>query len=72
MGVSQPHQVHHALNRAVLARRTVQRVEHKVRRCLGQFQRNIATHVDAGDAVAARFERIGNAIAAHQRNQAFG
>ena len=65
MGIGQPHQVHHALDRAVFPRRAVQRVEHHVGRGLGQLLRDIAAHVDAGDLVPTRFQRRSYAFPAH-------
>ena len=72
MGIFEPHQVEHALHRAILARDAVERVEHDVGLCRGKPLRDIAVHVDARDAMAARFERVGDAIAAHQRHFALG
>ena len=64
MGVAEPHQVHHALHRAVLAGRAVERVEHDVGRGLGEPRGDVAVHVDPGDAMAAALERVGDAVAA--------
>ena len=51
MGVGQPHQVEHPLHRAIFARHAVERVEHDIGLGLGETQRNIAAHIDPGDAV---------------------
>jgi hypothetical protein len=72
MGVAKAHQVHHALHRAVLARRAVQGVEHNVRLRFGQAGGDVLAHVDAGHAVAEAFQRIGDARAAHQRHVPLG
>ena len=71
MGIGEAHQVHHPLHAAILAGAAVEGVEHDVRRSFGQLERDIAAHVDAGNRVAARFERLGDALAAHQRHRAF-
>ena len=70
MGVGEAHQVHHALHRAVLARHAVERVEHDVGRGLGEPRGDVAVHVDPRDPVPARFQRLGDALAAHQRDRA--
>ena len=66
MGVSQPHQVHHPLHRAILAGAAMQRIEHDIWLGFGQAQRDIAVHVDPRDRVPARFQCFGNAFAGHQ------
>ncbi len=71
MGVGEVHQVHHPLDRAVLPRRAVQRVEHDVGLGLSQPERHVAIHVDPRDLVSARLKRVGNAGAAHQRDGPF-
>src|SRR3546814_18588911 len=53
---------------AGLARHAVERVEHHAWRGLGNARGNVPVHIDAGDTVSAAFERIGHALAAHQRN----
>ena len=56
-------------------RRRLDRVESRgvdlvrLGRSLGQPRGNIAAHVDLGDPVATLLERIGHAIAAHQRDR---
>src|SRR3546814_3782333 len=47
-------------------------VEHDIGLRLGEPQRDVAVHVDPRNLVAARFERVGDAIAAHQRHLALG
>src|SRR5690606_32253758 len=71
MSVGNAHQVHHALDGAVLAGNTVERVEHHVGPGLVQPQRDLAIHVDPRDLVPARLERLGDALAAHQRHRPF-
>src|SRR3546814_13648434 len=70
--IFEAHQVEHALYGAIFARDAVERVEHHIGFGFGEPQRDVAVHVDARDLVAARFERVGDAIAAHQRHFALG
>ena len=72
MGVSEAHQVHHALDGAVLARRAVERVEHDVGAQVGERRGDVAVHVDPGDAVAAAFERVGDAVTGDERDVPLG
>ena len=67
MGIGQAHQVHHALHRAILARHAMERVEDDIGRSFGKTLRDLPVHVDARDPMAARFQRLGHALAAHQR-----
>ena len=64
MGIGQAHQVHHALHRAIFARDAVQRVEDDVCLRFGKALRHVAVHVDAGDFVAARLQRLGHTLPA--------
>jgi hypothetical protein len=50
VGVGDTHQVEHALHRPILAGVAVQRVEHDVRAMLLEHARDVAVHVDFGDA----------------------
>jgi hypothetical protein len=68
--IGQPHQIEHPLHRAILAGNTVERVEHDIGLGLGEAQRNVAAHVDPGDAMALALERIGHAAPARQRDRA--
>ena len=73
MGIFDPHQVHHALDRAVLARGSVERIEHHIGLQFGEPQRDIALHVELGDVgPAAAPQRIGDAPGAGQRHFALG
>ena len=72
MGVADAHQVHQALDGAVLAGRAVEGVKHHVRLHRGEHLGEVAIHVDAGDAVAEALQRIGDAGAAGQRHLALG
>ncbi|MCY1172909.1 hypothetical protein D9M73_130530 [compost metagenome] len=72
MGVGQPHQIEHALHRTVFARRSVQRVEHDVGFGFGELDRDIARHIDRGDAVPERLQRLDDVRAGHQRHVALG
>ena len=71
MGIGQPHQVHHALYRAIFAGGTVERVEHHVGRSFVQPLRHIMAHIDPGHPVAALLQRQSDALAAHQRDRPF-
>ena len=69
VGVADVHQVHHALHRAVLARRPVERVEHHVGFELGQPLRDIMVHVELGDVGPAPLaQRLGHPAPAGQRD----
>ena len=60
MGVLQPHQVEHALHRAVLARRAVERVEHDIGLRLGQpraTSRSMSIRVTWWPSASARRQR---------------
>ena len=70
MGVSEPHQVHQALDRAVFPRRAMERIEHHIRRGFGKHLRNIPAHIDPRDLVSTLFQRSGDFVAAHQRDRA--
>ena len=72
MGIRDAHQIKHALHAAVLAGRAVQRVEDEIGLRLGKARGDVAAHVDAGDAVAVRLERIGATVARQERYGAFG
>ena len=72
MGIGDAHQVEHALHAAVLARRTVQRVEDEIGLRRGKARGDVAAHVDPRDAVAVRLERIGATVARQERYGAFG
>lgn len=71
MGIGEAHQIEHPLYRPVLPRHAVERVEDDIGLGLMQAHGDIAAHVDAGDAVALAFQRIGHARAAGQRDGAF-
>ena len=58
MGIGQPHQVHHALNRSVLTRRAVKRVEHDVRPGPGKPLRHVANTPGSTVNVTYRNGRI--------------
>ena len=59
MGIGQPIRSSMPCTRAVLARRAVQRVEDEIGLRRGKARGDVAAHVDPGDAVAERLERIG-------------
>ena len=66
MRVRNAHQIEHALNAAIFARNTMKRVENDVGRSLGELCRDIAAHIDGGDAVALHLESIAHAAAGHE------
>ena len=69
MGVVQAHQVHHALDGAVLARRSVKRVEHDVGLQLGQAAATSRSMSSSVTLVQPRVaQRLGDALAAGQRH----
>src|SRR5229473_2193629 len=67
MRVGDAQALEHALDRAVLAARAVQRVEDDVgaRRERGEERFEVARHVDAAYVVADRSQRVGAAAAGH-------
>jgi hypothetical protein len=50
----------------------VERVEHEIGLGLGQLERDVATHVDPGDAMTERLQRVGHAGAGQQRHLSLG
>jgi len=61
-----------ALDGAVLARPAVQKVERDLGLEVRQDRRNVAPDIDAGDPIAAAFQRVGAGLAGPQRHLAFG
>src|SRR5262249_42883007 len=69
MGVRDGEDLEDALDAAVLAEGTVQRIEGDIGHEPGEHLGNVALNVDAGDAVAGRFSRIGARIARGERHR---
>ena len=69
MGVGPAHDVHQALDRTVLARCAMERVEHHIGLRFGQTQRDLTVHVDPRDLVALGLKRLGHALARHERDR---
>ncbi len=72
MGVGNPKILKHALNCAVLAIRSVQRVEGDIGLELGKYRGNIGTDINAGDLVTGALKRIGTGHARSQANRPLG
>ena len=71
MGVGYAQELEHALDRAVLAERTVQCIERDIRRDGAQLLGDVETDIDLGDAVAGPPQRVGALTARAERHLAF-
>ena len=71
MGVGDADRLEHALDAAVLAEAAMQRVEAHVGAKRGELGRHVAPDIEAGHAVALRFERLGAGLAGTERDFPF-
>src|SRR6478735_1616014 len=71
MGVGDADRLKHALDAAILAEAAMQRIEADVwaKRC--ELGRHVAPDIEAGHAVALRFERLGAGLAGTERDFPF-
>jgi hypothetical protein len=68
MAVGNAENLQHALQRAVLARPTVQHIERDVGLDRAQHVGNVASDIDAGDAIAKPAQGLGRCLAGAQRD----
>ena len=72
MGVGDAERLKHALDAAILAEAAMQRIEADIGAKLGEPGRHVAADIEAGRAVALRFERCGAGLAGAERHFALG